>query len=265
MKRFIKPALKCFFPLVKGCLFDIPKFSKHKDKYNLNTRHQKMNKLFIKVNKALRVKYIILGEENIPNEASLYISNHLSASDPLVFYPVIENKNQTITFVAKNELEKIKLIKKAVNAINGLFMDRNDLRQSLKVMLEVESNLKEGNLSWCIYAEGTRNKDYASTLLDMHHGSFRPAVKANVPIVPIASFGTHILLKEEPIYKEYPVIFSILKPIYPEEYKGMKTEEIAKMVQSRIQKEISFKLKMMHHELMLKQNDKRYRLNRLVG
>ena len=74
---------------------------------------------------------------------------------------------------------------------------------------------------------------------DMHHGSFRPAVKAKVPIVPVASFGSNILLKEKPIYKTYPIIFSFLKPIYPEDYEGMKTEEIAKMVQSCIQIEIS--------------------------
>lgn len=264
MKRFIRPALTCFFPLVKGCLFDIPKYGKHPEKYDVNDRHQRFNKLFTKVNKALRVKYIVLGKENIPNQASLYISNHLSASDPLILYPIIDEVFP-ITFVAKIELEKMGLIRNAVHAIDGIFMDRNDLRQSLNVMQQVESSLKDNKVSYCIYAEGTRNKDYSSLLLDMHYGSFRPAVKANVPIVPIASFGTHILLKDKPIYKEYPVIYSILKPIYPSEYQGMRTEEIAKLIQSRIQKEVSFRLKAMHHEEMLKLNTKKYRLNRIVG
>ena len=263
MKRFIGPALSILFPLLKGCLFDIPKAGKHPEKYDINERHKKFRKLFLKVSKALHAEYIVLGKENIPNEASLFISNHLSASDPMVLYPIIENT--PTTFVAKIELEKIKLIKNAVNAIDGLFMDRNDLRQSLKVMQQVESSLKENKLSWCIYAEGTRVLDSSSLMNDMHHGSFRPAYKAKVPIVPIAMFGTHILLKEKPLYKKYPVIFSFLKPIYPNEYEGMRTEEIATLVQSRIQKEISFKLRAIHHELMIKLNKKKYHLHRLVS
>ena len=261
MKRFIKPALRAFFPLVNGILFDIPKHGKHPEKYDLKLRHQKMDKLFYKVSKALDAEYIILGKENIPDGAIFYVCNHLSASDPLVFKPVIDKT--PVTFVSKIENQKSKLLKNAVFAIDGLFMDRDDLRQSLKVMQKVEESLKEGNLSWCIYAEGTRALDSSSLMNDMHHGSFRPAIKAKVPIVPVASFGSNIILKEKPIYKKYPIIFSFLKPIYPEEYEGMKTEEIAKLVQSRIQKEVSFKLRMIHHQEMLKQ--KKYRLHRLVS
>ena len=263
MKRFIGPALSIFFPLLKGCLFDIPKAGKHPEKYDINVRHKKFRKLFLKVSKSLHVEYVILNKENVPNEASLFISNHLSASDPMVLFPIIENT--PTTFVAKIELEKSNVIKNAVHAIDGLFMDRSDLRQSLKVMQEVEATLKEGKLSWCIYAEGTRVLDYSSKMNEMHHGSFRPAVKAKVPIVPIAMFGTHILLKEKPLYKKYPVIFSFLKPIYPSEYEGMKTEEIANLVQSRIQKEVSFNLRRIHHDMMIKMNKKKYRLHRLVS
>ncbi|MBR0294570.1 MAG: 1-acyl-sn-glycerol-3-phosphate acyltransferase [Bacilli bacterium] len=264
MKRFIRPVLSIFFPLIKGVLFDIPKLGgKKKDKYELNYRHQKMEKLFRRVNKALRVKYIVLGEDNLPKENALFVSNHLSASDPLILYQTINNHPST--FVAKIELTKLKLIDQAVNAIDGLFMDRNDLRQSLKVMKNVEESLREGKLNWVIYAEGTRNKDSSSLIKEMHYGSFRPAVKANVPIVPIAMFGTNILLKDKPIYKYYPIIFSFLKPIYPNEYEGLRTEEIAKIVESRIQKEISFKLRMLHHQEMLKLNDKRYQPHKLVG
>ena len=134
MKRFIGPALSIFFPLVKGCLFGIPKAGKHPEKYDINVRHKKFRKLFLKVSKSLHVEYVILNKENIPNEASLFISNHLSASDPMVIFPIIDE--MPTTFVAKIELEKSNLIKNAVHAIDGLFMDRSDLRQSLKVMLE---------------------------------------------------------------------------------------------------------------------------------
>ena len=263
IKRFIRPALSILFPLLKGVLFDIPKYGRHKEKYEMKVRHDKFKKLFIKVNKALRVKYIVLGKENIPNEASLFVPNHLSASDPLILYPIIDNL--PTTYVGKIELEKIGVIKDAVNAIDGLFMDREDLRQSLKVMQKVEKSLKEDkNLNWVIFAEGKRVLDYSSLTRDMHHGTFRPAFKAKAPIVPVAIYGSQILLKDKPIYKTYPFIISFLKPIYPDEYENMTTEEISKIVESRIRKELSFNLRRIHHEEMLKYNKNKYRLNRIV-
>ena len=44
----------------------------------------------------------------------------------------------------------------------------------------------------------------------------------------------------------------------------MKTEEIAKKVEEMIQREISFRLRKMHHEEMLKLNDKNYAPHKLV-
>ena len=257
IKRFIPPFFKAFFPLMKGVLFDIPKMGRHKEKYDINVRHDNLKKLIKRVNKALNAEIIIFGEENILSTSSLYISNHLSASDAILIYEIL-NKMPS-SFVSKIELEKNKIIKDAISQIDGLFMDRNDLRQSLKVMGKVQDTLKEGSLSWVIYAEGTRLHDPSSLINEMHSGSFRPAIKANAPIVPVATFGSHLLLKNKPYYKRYPIYFSFLKPIYPDEYKGMKTEEIAKMVESRIQKEISFKLRKLHHLEMIK--DKKYRLH----
>ena len=41
----------------------------------------------------------------------------------------------------------------------------------------------------------------------------------------------------------------------------MTTEEVAKLVRSRIQKELTFNLRSKDHEEMIKLNDKKYRYN----
>ena len=52
-----------------------------------------------------------------------------------------------------------------------------------------------------------------------------------------------------------------LKPIYPEEYENLSTEEVAKIIQSRIQKELTFSIREIDHDEMMKYNKKKYRFN----
>ena len=59
-------------------------------------------------------------------------------------------------------------------------------------------------------------------------------VNANCPIVPVAMVDCFLPFDVDSIRK-VTVEVHYLKPIYPEEYKDMKTVEIAKIVQERIQ------------------------------
>ena len=87
---------------------------------------------------------------------------------------------------------------KIIKGIDGQYIDRNDLKQSLRVMMNVEADLKnKRDKNWIIYPEGTRNRDVMHNLKMFHHGTFRPAVKAGVPIVPVATYGTFRVLQKE--------------------------------------------------------------------
>ena len=68
-------------------------------------------------------------------------------------------------------------------------------------------------------------------------------------------------MKTKPEFKRYPVQIAFLKPIMPEEYAGKTTAEIAKIVQERVQSEITFKLRPLDHELMSKQKNSKYKPN----
>jgi len=70
-------------------------------------------------------------------------------------------------------------------------------------------------------------------VFDFHAGSFKCAVKAKCSIVPIALIDTHKVLDGKGS-KPITVQLHYLKPIPYEEYEGMSTVEIAKMVRERI-------------------------------
>lgn len=262
MFHYSKAILKVGPRIISMYLFKMKKWAKHLDKYPYGIRYQKMRQLCKKIELALQIDLQVFGLENLPKDTSyLLVSNHMSAYDPLTF---INNSDKPLAFVAKKELEKAPVVPTALKVLDCLCMDRNDLRQSLKVMLSVEDDLKKGVRSWAIFPEGTRIRDQLLPVMDFHHGTFRPAVKAGVPIVPCALYGTFRVLKKKPQFKKYPVAISILKPIFPNEYANMTTSDLALLTRNMIQKEITYHLRPLDHKKMSENNDKNYRFNDIL-
>ncbi len=234
------------------------KYAKNPIKYPFDVRYKKLQKLVRKVTKALQVDLIIEGKENLIDEMpSFYAPNHLSFYDPLAFLCISDDP---CTFISKKEILTYPIVPTALKAIEGIFINRDDLKQTLKAMLNMEKTFAKKDRSWVVFAEGTRRKDHMMVLKEFHHGTFRTPQRNKLPIIPIAIFGTFRILKLKPQYKKYPVFIKILKPIFPNEYENMTTEELARRVQDEIQKAISFDLRKKDYEYMKKIN-KKYKFN----
>ena len=231
---------------------------KNRNKYPIETRYKALRKTVIRIVNKFDIEVIVEGKENIPNEVSAYFPNHMSGYDPLVILSALDKPS---SFLAKKEVSNIIGVKQCINAIDGLYIDREDLKQSLRVMMEIQKDLKMKKKNWIIFPEGTRRKDPMRTIKEFHHGTFRSAMKAGVPIVPVALYGTSTVLKNHPRYKKYPVIIKFLKPLYPSQYNNMSTQEVAKYVQDEVDKAISFDLRNKEHKLLL--NEKEYRFNKI--
>lgn len=169
------------------------------------------------VHNALKVVWVLAGGkmtvkglENIPKDrAVLFISNHRSIFDIVatgmqIPYPT--------GYVAKIELAKIPLLNLQMKAIGCLFLDREDVKQGLKTILQAISQVKEGR-SMFIFPEGTRSK-VEGQMGEFHAGSFKIATKAKAPIVPVTIVGSGDLLEDHfPKLKRAHVIVEYGKPI----------------------------------------------------
>lgn len=236
-------------------------YSRKRDGIPVDKRYKKARKIIIKACRALKCNLMVEGKENIPQEVCCFFSNHISAPDPIIFFDALEDKN--VAFLAKIEIEKMPFVGKVFKSDLGLFLNREDLKQQLRVMMKVQDSLNRGEISWVVFPEGTRNKDYMNVLLPFHHGTFRPAMKAGVPLVPTVCYGGHRILGKRHNYKKYPTYIKFLKPIYPEEYKDLSTEEVATLVRSRIQQELTFNTRKIDHQRMIDLKDNFYRFNRI--
>jgi len=182
-------------------------------------------------NKKGRVKIEAHGIENIPKENGfVFFPNHQGMYDILAF---LESCPNPFTFVAKDEIKNVPLLKQTICCLHAITIDRKDLRQSMRVIQEMTERVKNGE-NFVIFAEGTRSR-MGNKMNEMKGGSFKSAVKAQAPIVPCVLIDSFKPFDENSIKKVTVKLF-YLEPMYYEEYKDMTTLEIAAEVRKRIEK-----------------------------
>lgn len=185
-------------------------------------------------NRAGRVVIEAYGVENIPKEDGfIFFPNHQGLFDGLVF---LESCPRPFAYVTKKEARNVILLKQVGDALGVIAIDREDIRQSMHVINQVAEEVKGGR-NFLIFPEGTRSKR-GNQLLDFKGGSFKSAQKARCPIVPCALIDSFKPFDEKSI-KKVTVKLIYLPPMYYEEYKDMKTVEIAAEVKRRIEEAIA--------------------------
>lgn len=160
--------------------------------------------------KASGSKIKVIGEENIPEDGSvLFVSNHQSYLDIPILLGFIDKPK---AFIAKAELSKYPIFSTWMKALKCIFIDRSDVRQSLRAIKEGIKLLKEG-YSLVIFPEGTRSKD--GTLMEFKQGSLKLATKSGVPIVPVTIKGAKdIMPRGKLVIRPTNVEIIISKPIF---------------------------------------------------
>ena len=143
---------------------------------------------------------------------------------------------RSLAIVYKKELAKIPLIKEIALCTKSFSMDREDVRQSLTVIQNVTAELKQGR-AYVIFPEGTRSKT-GNQMREFHAGTFRAAVKAKCPVLPLAFIDCYKVFDQKGC-KPVKAQLHYLPPVMPEEFEGMKPAELAQLVQSRIEAAIA--------------------------
>lgn len=125
-------------------------------------------------------RIIYHGLENLPEQpGALYVANHQSLFDIVVILSVMEYPT---AFVNKKELEKTIFVGALMHNMGCVYIDREDLRQSLEAIKQASEQLKRG-LNMVIFPEGTRSKN--GEIGEFKKGSLRAATNVGAPIVPV--------------------------------------------------------------------------------
>ena len=173
-------------------------------------------------------KVTVIGEENVPKDQPvLYIGNHRSYFDILITYIRVPRPTG---YIAKKEMLRYPLLRNWMKYLHCLFLDRKDLKQGLKTILEGIEKVKSG-ISICIFPEGTRNR-VNDTFMPFREGSFKIAEKTGCAIIPMSINNSAAIFEDHiPKIKKAHVILEYGKPIYMSEM----TKEEKKGIGSKVQ------------------------------
>lgn len=179
-------------------------------------------------------KIDVEGKENIKKETCVYVVNHQGFLDIPVLISALD---ESIGFIAKKEILKFKMMSYWMKEIHCIFMDRNNIRESMKAINEGIGNLKNG-YSMVIFPEGTRSK--GPKVGEFKKGSMKLALKAKVPIIPVAINGTYKLREGNRMsaIKSGNVTVTICEPIYTEHLSKEEQTNLADKIKSIIENNI---------------------------
>lgn len=175
-------------------------------------------------------KIKVYGEEYIPEGPVVFVGNHQGNFDIPIFLGYIKKPK---AFISKIEIRKLPIVSTWMNNMKCVFINRSDIRQSLKAMRTAVEYINQG-YSMIIFPEGTRSR--ADTLGEFKAGSFKLALKSGVPIVPVTTKGSYkIMEKNGFIIKPAEVEVIISKPIITKDLSREEAEKIPSQVKNIIQ------------------------------
>ena len=138
------------------------------------------------------VRVHITGQEKLPREPFLLVSDHLCAIDPVIFYRALPRV--PLTFLSKKENEAIPVVSGLMRGLLCLSIDRENDRASLRAIVKAVQYLRGGVTNIAAFPEGATNRT-DQPLLPFRNGVFKIAQKAETPIVICTLSGTREVLR----------------------------------------------------------------------
>lgn len=229
MIRFILCASFLFWFLVLGSPLLVAEWIIGKFNPDFKSRSSLaiVNWAFRQVIRLAGTKVIAIGEDRIPKDTPVvYVGNHRSYFDVILTYVRVPGPTG---YIAKKEMEKAPLLSNWMRNLHCLFLDRNDIKQGMKTILQAVEKVKSG-ISINIFPEGTRNRK-PDCLLPFHNGSFKIAEKGGVPIIPMSIVNTGAIWEDHlPKIKKATVVIEYCEPVYIDQLDKETRKDLGKYV-----------------------------------
>src|SRR5487761_1850367 len=172
----------------------------------------------------------VIGAENFQRgQAAVYVSNHLSYMDT----PVVLNKLPfQFRILARHDLFKIPFIGWYLQRSGQIPVDSTSLRSTLASLNRGVKALQTG-MPLVIFPEGGRSRD--GQLQDFLSGPAYMAIRAHVPIVPMALIGTYELMPMHTYHlTPRPLLLVVGMPISTAEYTSKTADALTLRVRDTI-------------------------------
>jgi 1-acyl-sn-glycerol-3-phosphate acyltransferase len=158
--------------------------------------------------RAVGVKVRVAGRERIPAGVCLFVANHTSSADAPAVVGAIPRR---IAILLKESLFKWPIVGQAFRLARFIPVNRRERDSALESLEKAIVALRAGQ-SFLVYPEGTRSPD--GRLQEFKKGAVVMAIKAGVPIVPMACSGAHrVMQKRSLVIRPGEILVEFLEPI----------------------------------------------------
>ena len=183
---------------------------------------------FVKYLFRTRVK--IINKELLPkDEPFLLVCNHQSLMDPILIMSSF--KRTDIYYIMKKQIRNIPIIGRWLQEAGYHYLDRDNNRKGLALILDCISDLKNGkNIG--LFIEGTRSK--GPNLGEFHDASLKMALKSKVKIVVLCLDNCYKIKKNYP-FRKTKVVIKVCDILEYDKYKDLTTGEISESIKSIMQ------------------------------
>lgn len=232
MVRLILVIILCFFLI----LYYVPKmsyYSKHPEKYSDEDCWDMLKIMIRHIMKRGRISTVTTGEEKLPKDQGyIMVSNHQGKWDAL---GIFLNMEQPASYVMDAKRSKMIVTNQLCQLLRAKRLDKDNLRQQVQIINEVAAEIQAGR-RYLLFPEGGYDHNHNS-LREFMPGSFKIALKAQCPIVPVAIYDSFKPFEGKSI-KHVITQVAFLDPIPFEDLKGMNTHQIRDLVVSKIQSKL---------------------------
>ena len=219
---------------VPGLYAKLCRYAKNPDQYPEQERWDHIRHILQLAVNSGNLDLVVTGVENIPASGNGFMmyANHQGLFDVVA---IASTCPTPLGAVLKKELQGIPFVQQVIDCTKSYPMDREDVRQSLTVIQNVTEEVKNGR-NYIIFPEGTRSKN-GNQMGEFHGGSFRCAIKAKCPIIPVVLIDSFKVFDQKGS-APLTVQLHYLPPIPYEEFAGMKATDVAALVKARIEEAI---------------------------
>lgn len=171
--------------------------------------------------RAVGVRIKVVGTERIPPGTVIFAANHTSSADAPAVVGAIPRR---IAILLKKSLFEWPIVGQAFHLARFIPVERLNRESAIGSLEKATEAIKAGQ-SFLIYPEGTRSPD--GRLQEFKKGTAVMAIKAGVPLVPVACSNAHRIMKKREL-KIYPgeILVEFLAAIDSMKYTMEQREEL---------------------------------------
>lgn len=208
-------------------------FDRDPVRYHTGYLFRKLGRALVRVNPGWRVH---LSGETIedPRHPYVVVSNHQSMAD----IPVVSHLPWEMKWIGKEVLFKIPVIGWMMHLSQDIQVDRASARSGAVALITAQKVLAQ-KCSIMIFPEGTRTLD--GRVRPFADGAFHLAIRARVPIIPVALDGTFDCIPKNSwkFGKPSDIFLKVLPPIDTSDFTVDRVAELRDLVRTKIMEQVA--------------------------